>query len=173
MTQEDVAAAARGDRSAFERLYRLHVARIHTLAVRIGGAGEADDDTQEVFLRAWSRLTSFRGEAAFGTWLYRLALNLLLDRSRGRAGGMDREAGELLAEPVTANRSSAVGLDLEQALARLPRGARQVFVLHDVEGLDHMEVGERLGVTVGTSKSQLHRARMLLRAALNPEESGS
>lgn len=164
----DAALAAAGDPQAFERLYRRHVARIHSLVGRmVGGEAEVDEIVQDVFVRAWERLSTFRGEAAFGTWLHRLAVNLVLNRlkgvSRGRRLFDDAAALELVGAPA---RASEAAMDLEAALAKLPPGARNVFVLHDVEGFRHEEIGEMLGVTSGTSKAQLHRARMLLRGHL-------
>jgi len=164
----DVALAAAGDQRAFERLYRLHVARIHSLARRMAGAdGDADELTQDVFVRAWQRLNTYRGEAAFGTWLHRLAVNVILNWRRSAAAerrwienGAD---ADLLSRPRP---GGAERMDLESAVARLPAGARQVFVLHDVEGFKHEEIAAMMGVTAGTSKAQLHRARMLLRSWL-------
>jgi RNA polymerase sigma-70 factor, ECF subfamily len=164
----DVAMAAAGDQRAFERIYRLHVARIHSLARRMAGSeGDADELTQDVFVRAWERLGTYRGEAAFGTWLHRLAVNVVLNWRRSEAGERQRIGEGVDAELVEGRRSTgAEGLDLEGAIERLPRGARQVFVLHDVEGFKHEEIAAMIGVTTGTSKAQLHRARMLLRALL-------
>jgi len=165
---EDASLAARGDRRAFERLYRRHVARIHGLARRMVANDEAHELTQDVFVRAWQKLDTFRGEAQFGTWLYRLAVNVMLARraklaiQRQRYGGTDEVLEYLPARPGT----SDMGLDFETAIERLPDGARQVFVLHDVEGFKHEEIGRMMGVTSGTSKAQLHRARMLLRRTL-------
>lgn len=164
----DVALAASGDGHAYERLYRTHVARIHSLARRMTGPEHADDLTQDVFVRAWEKLETFRGESAFGTWLHRLAINVILS-ARSRIG---RERARLLPDDAAleaaASRPARPGLamDLEGAIAELPEGARQVFVLHDVEGYKHGEIGGMLGIATGTSKAQLHRARMLLRKRL-------
>ena len=164
----DVALAAAGDQRAFERLYRLHVARIHSLARRMTGAeGDADELTQDVFVRAWERLGTYRGEAAFGTWLHRLAVNVVLNWRRSAAAErrwIEAGADADLISRTRPGRPEA--LDLEGAVARLPAGARQVFVLHDVEGFKHEEIAAMMGVTAGTSKAQLHRARMLLRSWL-------
>lgn len=164
----DVALAASGDASAFERLYRRHVGRIHSLGARMAGSDQADELTQDVFVRAWQKLGSFRGQAAFGTWLYRLAINLILgrraalNRDRNRTadgeGAIDRMQSRVDEPELT--------MDFERAIELLPNGARQVFVLHDVEGFKHDEIAEMLGVTAGTSKAQLHRARMSLRRYL-------
>lgn len=166
----DARLAAVGDQEAFERLYRDHVGRVYSLAVRMTGPEEAEDLVQEVFIRAWRKLGTFRGEAHFGTWLHRLAVNHILGR---RAVWRRRDAfrvpwagvwGRLVAPR---KRASAEALDLERALRRLPTRARHVFVLYDVEGWTHEDVAEALGISVGTSKSQLHRARMLMREELN------
>jgi RNA polymerase sigma-70 factor (ECF subfamily) len=166
----DVALAASGDAHAFERLYRGHAARIHSLARRMTGPDHADELTQDVFVRAWEKLGSFRGEAAFGTWLHRLAVNLILSR-RSRLG-VERsrfsEAEGVLEQQRATSSRPELALDLESAIARLPEGARQVFVLHDVEGYRHEEIGRLMGIAAGTSKAQLHRARMLLRTHLEP-----
>jgi RNA polymerase sigma-70 factor (ECF subfamily) len=166
----DAKLAAAGDQGAFERLYRAHVGRIHALARRMVGDDVADDLTQEVFIRAWEKLGTFRGDARFGTWLHRLAVNHLLSRRETvRKQEARTAAGEGLLERVMAprRRSSGAALDLEGALRKLPSGAREVFVLYDVEGYAHEEIAALVGVTVGTSKSQLHRARMLLRGYLS------
>jgi len=165
----DTALAASGDGSAFERLYRTHVARVHTLVRRMLDTDEADDITQDVFIRAWQKLSTFRGESAFGTWLHRLAVNVILARrksvgiERGRFIAEEAPLEAMSGRPVTPELS----MDFEEALQRLPEGARQVFVLHDVEGYRHDEIARMLGVVPGTSKSQLHHARMALRRHLD------
>lgn len=162
----DARLAAGGDPRAFERLYRRHVARIHTLARRMLGDGEADEATQEAFVRAWRRLATFRGEAAFGTWLHRVAINVILAQRAGLARRRERFS-EVAAAAVPARAARPeLRVDFEAAVATLPDGAREVFVLHDVEGYKHEEIAARLGIASGTSKSQLHRARMLLRRYL-------
>lgn len=163
-----VRAARAGDADAFERLYRIHVGRIHSLARRMAGGQAADDLTQEVFIRAWRKLQTFRGDARFGTWLYRLAMNLILSRRRAMRRREDRfRTGERILERCQA-RSDApeLSLDFESAVETLPEGARQIFVLYDVEGHTHGEIAEMLDISAGTSKSQLHRARTLLREYL-------
>jgi len=167
----DVALAAAGDRRAFERIYRAHLSRVFSLCVRMCGERErAEELTQDVFVRAWEKLGSFRGESAFSTWLHRLAVNVVLNarktegRNRTRYESMDEEgATEAAGTPPIAPGEM---MDLEAAVARLPAGARRVFVLHDVEGYKHEEIAEMFGVTVGACKAQLHRARMLLRKYL-------
>ena len=165
----DVAAAAAGDVRAFERVYRRHVARIHSTAVRMLGVEEADDATQDVFVRAWQRLGQFRGDSAFGTWLFRLAVNVMLSRREVVATRHRRHVDD--AELIDALSSREVppelGLDFEAAMQRLPPGMRQIFVLHDIEGYKHEEIAAMLGIAQGTSKSQLHRVRMVLRKYLD------
>jgi RNA polymerase sigma-70 factor (ECF subfamily) len=163
----DAALAASGDAHAFERLYRRHVNRIHTLVRRMLGE-EVDDVTQEVLIRAWQKLGSFRGESAFGTWLHRLAVNVVLNHRQARSRWRKRflEEPDAGLEAPVRNAGPAAGLDFEAAMARLPDGARQVFVLHDVEGYRHEEIAGMLGISAGTSKSQLHYARMALRRHL-------
>lgn len=164
----DATLAAQGDTVAFERLYRAQVARIHSLARRMAGDDMADDLTQEVFVRAWEKLGTFRGEASFGTWLHRLAVNLILSQREKRRKRESREFSndEALAGMAARRVAPAWAVDMEAALLELPDRARTVFVLYDVEGYTHEEIGGMMGITSGTSKSQLHRARMLLRERL-------
>ena len=173
----DAARAAAGDRQAFERLYRKHMNRVFSLCARmVTDRLRAEELTQDVFVRAWEKLHLFRGESSFATWLHRLTVNVVLNdrktegrrRSRfaeedeGGEHGMDSFVG-VVGMPL----SPGDLLDLEGAIKRLPPGARRVFVLHDVEGYKHEEIAEMLGVTTGATKAQLHRARLLLREALN------
>jgi len=164
----DATLAASGDAHAFERLYRTHLARIASLARRMLGDEDADDVIQDVFVRAWQKLATFRGEAAFGTWLHRLAVNVILGRRETLGIRRRRHLdGDSALETVPSRRQSPeISLDFETAIGRLPEGARRVFVLHDVEGYRHDEIAEMLGLATGTSKSQLHRARMALRQHL-------
>lgn len=164
----DAALAAKGDAVAFERLYRRHVARIHSLCRRMLDGELADDVTQDVFVRAWQKLDLFRGEAAFGTWLHRLAINVVLGKRADAAKQRSRYLSDDAVMEQAAARPYAgdVKMDFEAALAKLPAGAREVFVLHDIEGYKHEEIAGLLGVTAGTSKSQLHRARMALREVM-------
>ena len=168
-SSSDPQLAAAGDRRAFERLYRDHVARIHSLARRMISDDEASEITQDVFVRAWEKLGTFRGEAAFGTWLYRLAINVMLARRGQLAIRRERHVAnpEVLDTLPVRPVSSDLGMDFEKAMGRLPEGAKQIFVLHDVEGFKHEEIATMLGVTSGTSKAQLHRARMMLRRNLS------
>jgi RNA polymerase sigma factor (sigma-70 family) len=165
----DVSLAAAGDPRAFERLYRSHEARIFTLARRMAGTDDAPELTQEIFVRAWEKLSSFRGESAFGTWLYRLGINLILTRRESRAIWRKRHSEDETVFETLPSRPASPDhrMDFESALERLPKGARQILVLHDVEGYKHEEIAGLLGVTSGTSKAQLFRARMLMRAALD------
>src|SRR5437868_15516833 len=164
----DVALAAAGDQQAFERLYRAHSARIHSLVRRmVGGDGDADELVQDAFVRAWQRLSTFRGESAFGTWLHRLMVNLVLNwqKSRNRVRKLfDDDA--MIDLSAGRRETPEEAMDLESALKELPKGARQIFVLHDVEGFKHEEIADMLDITSGTSKAQLHRARMLMRRHL-------
>jgi RNA polymerase sigma-70 factor, ECF subfamily len=172
----DVARAAAGDRSAFERVYREHVNRVFSLCARMSGdRTRAEELTQDVFVRAWEKLTLFRGESSFSTWLHRLTVNVVLNarktegRQRARIEEPVDDGDGIDSLPGTIGSPLAPGdlLDLEEAVTRLPPGARRVFVLHDVEGYKHEEIAEMLGVTSGATKAQLHRARLLLREALN------
>ncbi|WP_330946707.1 sigma-70 family RNA polymerase sigma factor [Thermomonas sp. LB-4] len=163
--------AARADVSAFEQLYRRHHRRVHGVIVRlVGQAGtRAEDLTQEAFVRAWQALPAFRFESAVSTWLHRLAVNTALMEMRARRSRPwpedDDDALETVATPDTAGRA-VLGRDLERAVASLPPRARAVLVLHDVEGWKHEEIAGELGMAVGSSKAQLHRARGLLRARI-------
>jgi RNA polymerase sigma-70 factor (ECF subfamily) len=168
----DAALAASGDRRAFERLYHLHAGRVFSLCARmVNDRTRAEELTQDVFVRAWEKLHLFRGEAAFGTWLHRMTVNVVLNArktdGRQRSRFEDDDEGDgidvLPARPATPGDR----MDLEWAIAKLPKGARRVFILHDIEGYKHEEIAELLGVTTGATKAQLHRARLLLREALN------
>jgi len=166
--ENDVALAAAGDSSAFERLYRTHVARIHSLTRRMLGTHEADEVTQDIFVRTWQKLGQFRGESAFSTWLHRLAVNVVIERRRMFAINRERMADDASAlDFVTvAPARGDLTVDFEHAIEQLPAGAREILVLHDVEGYKHREIASMLGIATGTSKRQLHRARMLMRRYL-------
>jgi RNA polymerase sigma-70 factor (ECF subfamily) len=167
-----VARCQRGDLGAFEELYKAHAPRLYSLACRmVGNASDAEDLLQEIFLAAHRKLDTFRGESALGTWLYRLAANQCLDFLRSRAARTSQLTDALDDERVSDAGSgladrTVTKMDLERALAQLPDGCRTAFVLHDVEGLEHREVAETLGIAEGTSKSQVHKARLRLRALL-------
>ena len=164
----DAVQAAGGDALAFERLYSSHLGRIHGLVRRMAGPGDADEITQDVFVRAWQKLGTFRGESAFSTWLHRLAVNVVVERFRSAAtkrAKLHDDGVVLEALPSRTERPDR-RMQLDAALEHLPHGARQIFVLHDVEGYKHDEIASMLAISSGTSKAQLHRARMLLRKRL-------
>ena len=165
---DDVALAMAGDTRAFERLYRRHVTRIHTLCRRMVGPELSEDVLQDVFIRAWEKFSLFRGQSAFGTWLYRVAINVCLARREKAGKQRDRFRKDVIAlERARAPRQQTEHrMDLDRAIDTLPPRAREVFVLHDVEGYKHREIGDMLGISTGTSKSQLHEARMALREQL-------
>ncbi len=165
-----------GDGPAFEQLYNLHSARLYNLASRMMGVhGDADDLLQDIFLLAYRKLGSFRGESSLGTWLYRLAMNHCLDVLRNRQTRMGQQTDSLDepdAAPVAARvpiGGAVSRIDLERAIATLPPACRAAFLLHDVEGFGHQEVGRMLGISEGTSKSQVHKARMRIRSYLAQE----
>jgi RNA polymerase sigma-70 factor (ECF subfamily) len=171
VTDDLIARAQAGDQIAFRDLYRLHAGRVYALCLRLTGeSGAAAERTQDVFVRLWDKLGSFRGESAFSSWLHRLAVNVVLNerRTTGR-----RELRVMpSSDPAVLERGggeSMVGLsiDLEQAIAALPEGAREVFVLYDIEGYGHAEIARLVGIAEGTSKAQLFRARRLLRESLS------
>jgi RNA polymerase sigma-70 factor, ECF subfamily len=165
----EAALAASGDAHAFERLYRNHVGRVYALVRRMLDDEDADEVTQDIFVRAWQKLGTYRGEAAFSTWLHRVGVNVILARRQTLGIRRNRflEGDEALDTVPSRRTGPEATLDFESALARLPAGAREVFVLHDVEGYRHEEIAGMLGLAIGTSKSQLHRARMALRRHLD------
>ena len=180
MHQDDLDLARRcreGDSTAFEAVYRAHSGRLFGLVSRmLASAPEAEDVLQDVFINAHRKMGSYRGESSLGTWLYRLAVNHCLDHLRSRAARMARSTESLdvedAAEPAASEPrvpTAVSRIDLQRAITQLPEGCRLAFVLHDVEGLDHKEVAAALGITEGTSKSQVHKARMRLRVLLDPE----
>ncbi|HVT38396.1 MAG TPA: RNA polymerase sigma factor [Gemmatimonadaceae bacterium] len=168
----DVRQAQRGDVAAFERLYRAHAGRVMAICLRLSGERRrAEELMQDVFVKAWERLGSFRGESAFGTWLHRVTINVFLaaeraDMRRLARVGLSEDLDEL---PVAGFGTSDPGdrIDLERAIATLPRGARTAFVLHDVEGYKHDEIAAMSGIAPATVRAQLHRARRLLMEALD------
>jgi RNA polymerase sigma-70 factor (ECF subfamily) len=161
----DAAQAASGDLAAFERLYGRHAVRVHSLARRMLDSDQADDATQDVFIRAWEKLGLFRGDAAFGTWLTRLALNVIL-RRRQEGAHPTRMTMAIVDEPPAQTTNRDVALDVTAALQRLDPALRDVVVLHDIEGYGHEEIGDLLGISLGASKMRLLRARQALRAYL-------
>jgi len=168
--RERVRAAQNGDLVAFEELYRDNVGRVYALCFRLAGEPAlAEELTQDVFVRAWQKLSSFRGDSAFSTWLHPLTINVALSERRSRRRRMARVIATDDLTPFEKPQKRPgpeLGFDLDKALGVLPEGARAVFVLHDVEGYKHEEIAELTGVATGTSKAQLHRARKLLREAL-------
>lgn len=173
-TERDATALVRraqnDDRAAFDALYTQHVGRVYAVCLRMSASRtEAERLTQDVFVRAWQRLKTFRGDSAFGSWLYRLAVNVILQDGRATHRRESRIA--VLPDPELLDRRASTSkederMDLERAIASLPPGARQVLVLHDIEGYKHEEIARMTGSAVGTVKAQLHRARRLLRERL-------
>lgn len=165
-----VQAAQRGDLHAFEKLYRENERKVFGLCFRMASdPALAEELTQDVFVRAWQKLSSFQGRSAFSSWLYPLAVNVALSerRSRRRRTGRELATDDLTPfERPDKPEPPDSGVDLERAMASLPPGARAVFVLHDVEGYRHEEIAHMTGMAEGTSKAQLHRARKLLRERL-------
>ena len=172
----DLAARCRRDEAgAFEELYRQHGRRVYTVAYRMtGSAADAEDLVQDIFLQVYRRLDTYRAEAALGTWLHRIAVNACLDFLRSKQGRLRRvtDAGEdldALEAPAAGPWRAGAALDrmdIERAIAQLPPSYRRAFLLHDVEGLEHHEIGETLGIAEGTSKSLLFKARTRLRVIL-------
>jgi len=180
-----IAQARAGDPQAFERIYRMHVGRIHGLCLRmVSDPTRAETLTQDVFVRAWQRLASFRGQGSFGGWLHRLAVRVVIDDRRAAArtarwfvaDSANESFTGAAAQPSGSEASVApidMAIDLERAVSRLPAGARLVFLLHDMEGYRHHEIAAMAGVAVGTVKAQLHRARRHLRRALGESIGGA
>jgi RNA polymerase sigma-70 factor, ECF subfamily len=159
-----------GDHQAFERLYERTVERIYALCLRMSGSGEdAAELAQDVYVRAWEKLASFRGESLFTTWLHRLAVNVTLEkrRSTGRRSSREVMTSDLeLYERAAVQAMPGTRVDLERAIAALPTKAREVLVLRDVQGYKYEEIAKMTGVSLGTVKSQVHRARGLVKEAL-------
>ena len=168
-------AVAAGDALAFEELYHQHNRRVYSLCLRmVGNITQAEDLTQEVFLQVYRKIGSFRGDSAFTTWLHRLTVNQVLMHFRKRGVKLEHTSEEgdftnVVETPLQSTRriSMVDRLALEKAIGELPPGYKTVFVLHDIEGYEHEEISEMLKVSVGTSKSQLHKARMRLRELLS------
>jgi RNA polymerase sigma-70 factor (ECF subfamily) len=175
---ELITRAQRGEEKAFEALFHAHKRRVYHLCLRmIANTAEAEELTQEVFLQLFRKIHTFRGESAFSTWLHRLSVNTVLMRLRKKtpqeipietadenenSGRRPRDLGA----PDLVLTGSVDRICLKLAVAKLPQGYRQVFVLHDVLGCEHSEIAARLGYSIGNSKSQLHKARMRLRKLL-------
>ena len=165
-----VGRAQRGDMMAFEQLYRDHADRVYALCLRMSADTQrAEELTQDVFVRLWEKIGSYRGDAAFSTWLHRMTVNVVLGqrRSEGRRRQRITVTDDLSSYEQPSTTTPGTGIDLEAAIQTLPPGARNVFVLHDVEGYRHGEIAKMTGQAEGTSKAQLPRARKLLRKALN------
>ncbi len=165
-----VARAQAGDQTAFRELYREHAGRVYALCLRLTGDGrDAEERTQDVFVRLWDKLRSFRGDSAFSSWLHRLAVNVVLNERRTTSRRERRVMPAEDPDTVVGAQHAAplhLSIDLERAIAELPDGAREVFVLYDIEGYGHGEIAELVGIAEGTSKAQLFRARRLLREKL-------
>ena len=167
---EDVARAQRGDLQAFERIYHQHAGRVYALCRRLAGVSRADELLQDVFVRAWEKLESFRGESSLDSWLHRVTVNVFLAADRGdkrrraHEDTVDDSDYELTA--ITAAVDVGDRIDLERAIATLPPGARLAFVLHDIEGYSHEEIAAMSGIAASTVRVQLHRARRQLMEAL-------
>lgn len=169
-TDELVRRAQSGDLEAFEALYREHCGRVYGVCMRISrDPAQAEELTQEAFIRAWSKLNTFRSGTQFPAWLAKVAVNVALGdrRSRGRRRLHEVQIDDPERwDPPSRPTHPGAGIDLERAIASLPPGARKVFVLYEIEGFRHQEIADRLGLSSGTSKAQLHRARRLLRERL-------
>ena len=168
---ELIAACRRGEERAMEALYHQYKRRVFGLVTRIAGGQDAEEVAQDVFVRIFRGLPKFRGDAALGTWIYRLAVNAALTHvtKRNRHTHAGEDALEHVPAPAATPRDPTLAARLESALARLPAGYRAILVLHDVEGLSHEECAAIMGCRIGTSKSQLHKARAKMRSFLGPE----
>jgi len=177
---ELIRLAQQGDAAAFESLYQLHNRRVYSLCLRmVGNTAEAEDLTQEAFLQLFRKISTFRGESAFSTWLHRLAVNVVLMKLRKKSGKEtsleqvtdgDEESGTPRRDfgaPDVRLSGSLDRVNLQRAVEQLPPGYKAVFVLHDVEGFEHNEIADIMGCSIGNSKSQLHKARMRLRDLLH------
>jgi RNA polymerase sigma-70 factor (ECF subfamily) len=163
--------AQKSDSRAFEQLYRMHIDKVYGLCLRMtGNVAEAEDCAQEAFIQAWNKLSKFRGDSAFSTWLHRIAVNSVLGRMRKSKRELERIqiAAEIAPGPAAIGDGGNLN-DLSDAVNRLPKGARHVFVLSGIYGYSHEEASNMLGIAVGTSKAQLHRARRLLSQQLTEE----
>ena len=177
---EAIRLAQQGDAGAFERLYQLHNRRVYSLCLRmVNNTAEAEDLTQEAFLQLFRKISTFRGESAFSTWLHRLSVNVVLMKLRRKSGTEtsleqvtepDEESGSPRRDfggPDIRLSGSIDRVNLQRAVDQLPPGYKAVFVLHDVQGYEHNEIAEIMGCSIGNSKSQLHKARMRLRGLLH------
>lgn len=168
----DASEASAGSADAFERLYRRHLGYVERMARMLLHRSDVDDAVQDTFIRIWDRLPQYRGEAAFRTWLHRVAMSVLLRRREREALRHSREDTEFLCSNDVAA-APVAPLDriaMENALNSVPVGARTVFLLHEVEGYSHAHIARQLNIEVSTSRSHLRRARQLLRAQLSGSE---
>lgn len=172
----DVKLAAAGDMEAFERIYRQHHGRVFALCVRMTrNVAQAEDLTQDVFIQLFRKLKTFRGEASFTTWLHKLTVNQVLMHFRKPGLKTERQMDEEISASLQTARGTANPrrmavvdrISLREVIRQLPKGYRTVFILHDVAGYEHEEIGRMLGCAIGTSKSQLHKAREKLRSLLD------
>jgi RNA polymerase sigma-70 factor (ECF subfamily) len=185
--EDDVLARAQaGDHQAFAQLYSMHKRRIYSLCLRmVGNIAEAEDLTQEAFLQLHRKIATFRGDSAFSTWLHRLSINVVLMQLRKKGlslisldeamePAVEERPGRSFGEPDLTLSGAIDRLALQRAIDELPAGYRLIFVLHDIEGYEHNEIAAMLDCSIGNSKSQLHKARLKLRAALkmHPQEEG-
>lgn len=170
-------AAARGDSEAFEQIYRRHFRRVYAVCLRmLGNPSQAEDLTQDVFVHLYRTIGSFRGESAFSTWLHRMAVNQVLMYFRKASTRSEQTTGEgetpvqIVRGTENPDRMRVIDrIALENAIQKLPPGYRTAFVLHDIEGHEHDEIARMTGISVGTSKSQLHKARLKLRNLLRQQ----
>lgn len=173
--EKAIRAAQKGDGAAFETLYILHKKRIYSLCLRMtGSTAEAEDLTQEAFMQLFRKISTFRGESAFSTWLHRMTVNVVLMHLRKKVpdqisidetleGAEETTPPRQLEDKDLRLAGSVDRVTLERAISKLPAGYRTIFILHDIEGYEHNEIAKILGCSIGNSKSQLHKARMRLR----------
>jgi RNA polymerase sigma-70 factor (ECF subfamily) len=166
---ELVRRAQQGDVEAFESIYRTHAPAIYALCRRmIGDERDARDLVQDVFVRAWQRLPTFRGQSALATWMHRLAVNVVLEQMRSTRRDVARFIDDADQDSFSARPTSPdERMDLDRAINRLPAGARTVFVLHDIHGYSHDEIAQMTGIAAGTARAQLFRARRALMRLLD------
>jgi RNA polymerase sigma-70 factor, ECF subfamily len=168
---ELVRKSKKKDVASFEKLYRKYIGRIYSLSLRMSGDSRiADELSQEIFIRVWQKLELFEGRSSFYTWLHRLAVNFILNEQKSRSR---HHKNELIIDDNILDSGEKnnidVSIDLENAISTLPAGAKEVFILYDIQGFQHEEIANLQNISVGTSKSQLHRARKILREVLNYE----
>lgn len=161
----------KNDIAAFEKLYRKYIGRVYALALRMSDDSRiAEELSQEIFIRVWQKLDLFEGRSGFYTWLHRLVINFILNEKKSKSRHHKNEISidEKIIEPIEKNNID-LSLDLEKAISCLPKGAKEIFILYDIEGMKHEEIAILKNITVGASKSQLHRARKILREVLHYE----